>query len=174
MVPIYLCSGWKIHTSEAIGNRDTGYHPVQKALVQFSGTQCGFCSSGMIMNMYAMYETGDFSMLDVENSFGGNICRCTGYRSILSAFKSLAKDASTNIIGTYPDIEDIPVCKKTQGKCQSLCAVPCHKFNPHFYDFGASKWMKVFTVNEVLDVIRENPDASYMLVGGNTATGKHF
>lgn len=172
LVPIYTCSGWKIHTVESIGDVKTGYHPVQKALVQFSGTQCGFCSSGMLMNMYAMYESGSFTMKEIENSFGGNICRCTGYRPILTAFKSLASDASSDIIGKYDDIEDIPICKRSKVKCTAKCVSPCGKMQrPHFYQFGASRWVKVFSINEILDVMRESPQLTYMLVGGNTATG---
>ncbi|KAF2885005.1 hypothetical protein ILUMI_21179 [Ignelater luminosus] len=172
LVPIYSCSGWKIHTSESIGNEKSGYHPVQQKLVQFNGTQCGFCSSGMVMNMYALYESGNFTMKDVENSFGGNMCRCTGYRPILSAFKSLAADASSDLLGKCADIEDIRVCKKTQGQCKQNCLTPCIKRSQaHYYDFGKSRWVKVFSVNEIFDVMKSSPDASYMLVGGNTATG---
>ncbi|KAF2889531.1 hypothetical protein ILUMI_16642, partial [Ignelater luminosus] len=126
----------------------------------------------MVMNMYALYESGDFTMRDVENSFGGNICRSTGYRPIMSAFKSLASDASQDVLGTFSDIEDIPVCKKSKEKCEITCASPCAKSKTSLcFDFGESKWYKVFSINKVLDILENYSDATYMLVARNTATG---
>jgi xanthine dehydrogenase iron-sulfur cluster and FAD-binding subunit A len=52
MVPVFSADGWDITTVEGIGDQRKGYHKIQDQIVKFSGTQCGFCTPGMVMNMY--------------------------------------------------------------------------------------------------------------------------
>ncbi|XP_063928230.1 uncharacterized protein LOC135141244 [Zophobas morio] len=172
LVPILSCNGWKIYTVEGIGDPLVGYHPVQKVLANFNGTQCGFCSPGMVMNMYALYESGKLTMQDVENSFGGNICRCTGYRPILTAFKSLCKDANPELLGQYPDIEDLVVCQRE--KCEWECVEQSDKSDkvPTYTLFeDTSKWIKVHTLKDLLKTMQSYTKLTYRLVAGNTAQG---
>lgn len=85
-----------ITTVEGIGNVKDGYHPIQMRISELNGSQCGFCTPGIVMNMYSLLESkrGKVSQQEVENSFSGNLCRCTGYRPILDACKSLATDSN--------------------------------------------------------------------------------
>lgn len=176
LVSIFSCNGWTIETIEGIGNKQQGYHPLQKILAAYNGTQCGFCTQGWVMNMYTLYERGTFTMQDVENYFGSNLCRCTGYRSILTAFKSLASDADSGIVGEYPDIEDFEKCIKSDNRCQKQCNKLCSKmFSPPMPPAPSnSKWFKVYSVREIFDVFGQNPNRTYMLVAGNTARGKYI
>jgi xanthine dehydrogenase small subunit len=67
-------------------NGETQLHPVQKAMVELNGCQCGFCTPGIIMSMFALYknlETPD--QPEIEDGLTGNLCRCTGYAPILKA-----------------------------------------------------------------------------------------
>lgn len=61
-------------------------HPVQQALVDHHGSQCGFCTPGFIMSMFALYHTNSQpNRDDVLHALSGNLCRCTGYRPIIDA-----------------------------------------------------------------------------------------
>lgn len=69
-------------------------HPVQEAMVQCHGTQCGFCTPGFVMSMFGMYQNHDRgAQLDrqgAQEALSGNLCRCTGYRPILEAAQHMA------------------------------------------------------------------------------------
>ncbi|XP_065332782.1 uncharacterized protein LOC135934747 [Cloeon dipterum] len=167
LTPIFACHGWDITTVEGVGDRRKGYHAVQTQLAKFNGTQCGYCSPGMVMSMYSLLERGKApSKTEVEDSFGSNLCRCTGYRPILDAFKSLASDSSlqgkTNIC---VDIEDMDkMCPNKNEFCSKLCGSVV-------IQSGSAVWRKVATLDELVAVLAKVGDAPYKLVAGNTAEG---
>ncbi|WP_394220730.1 xanthine dehydrogenase small subunit [Alteromonas gracilis] len=67
-------------------------HPVQQALVEHHGSQCGFCTPGFIMSMFALYHSNTQPNRDeVLHALSGNLCRCTGYRPIIDATLAVCK-----------------------------------------------------------------------------------
>ena len=65
-------------------------HPVQEAMVKFHGSQCGFCTRGFVMSLFSMYKNyKSINKEVVDEVLSGNLCRCTGYRPIIDAAKSL-------------------------------------------------------------------------------------
>ncbi|XP_055856280.1 uncharacterized protein LOC129919435 [Episyrphus balteatus] len=169
-----ICNGWEITTIEGIGNKLNGYHPIQKQLADLYGSQCGYCSPGMIMNMFSLMKSkgNHLTMAEIENSFGGNICRCTGYRPILDAMKSFASDNNSCDRIECPDIEDLSngdggKCPKTGEKCNGICDKP----SPVNYKNGC-KWFYPRSLMELFKILHNlGDDQKYMMVSGNTAHG---
>ncbi|KAL7051324.1 hypothetical protein ACKWTF_004429 [Chironomus riparius] len=172
---IYSCHGLDITTVEGIGSKKEGMHKIQKSLADFNGTQCGFCSPGMVMNMYTLMESknGKVSMEEIENSFGGNICRCTGYRPILDAFKTLASD-SNEICSDIEDWHLVKICSKTGSSCKGSCKARSSSQKGFIEPLTFSDdrmWFRVFTSAEIFKVFEQLREKAYMLVAGNTAHG---
>uniref|UniRef100_A0A1B0GL14 Xanthine dehydrogenase n=2 Tax=Lutzomyia longipalpis TaxID=7200 RepID=A0A1B0GL14_LUTLO len=167
---VYSCHGLDITTIEGLGDRKKGYHPIQERLAEHDGTQCGFCSPGMVMNMFSLYEGkfGNVTAEEVEDSFGGNICRCTGYRPILDAFKSFATNPPQNLANLCGDIEDLSLkkCPKSGKVCAGKCGGSIHVKAAE-----NAEWHKVTALSEVLQILSSIGTRKYRLVAGNTATG---
>ncbi|XP_077867897.1 xanthine dehydrogenase/oxidase-like [Saccoglossus kowalevskii] len=91
--PVCSVHGMAITTVEGVGSTKTKLHPVQERLAKAHGLQCGFCSPGMVMSMYTLLRNNaDPTISDIEKCLKGNLCRCTGYRSILDGFKTFAQN----------------------------------------------------------------------------------
>ncbi|MEZ4221655.1 MAG: FAD binding domain-containing protein [Polyangiaceae bacterium] len=98
-VPINSCLlllgsavGQELLTVEGVAREDR-LHPVQAALVESGGSQCGYCTPGFVMSMFAEYYRADRDGYDPE-AISGNLCRCTGYRPIRDAARALGKPAA--------------------------------------------------------------------------------
>ncbi|MEP6149038.1 MAG: xanthine dehydrogenase small subunit [Nisaea sp.] len=73
-------------TVEYLRGAEGALHPVQQAMVDHHGSQCGFCTPGVVMSLYALWmEHGCTSTEAVETALQGNLCRCTGYEPIIRA-----------------------------------------------------------------------------------------
>ena len=82
--------GCHVVTVEALA-RNGALHPVQRALVEHHGSQCGFCTPGFVMALYALWmRRPDASVAQIEKAVQGNLCRCTGYAPIVRAAKAAA------------------------------------------------------------------------------------
>ncbi|RUS90573.1 hypothetical protein EGW08_001661 [Elysia chlorotica] len=92
--PLYSVDGWSVTTTEGLGSQRSGLHPIQQAIVDHNGSQCGYCTPGLVMAMYGLlHQNPSPTMKDIEGSLDGHLCRCTGYRAILDAAKSFGVDS---------------------------------------------------------------------------------
>ena len=78
--------GKELVTVESLRERNGALHPVQQAMVDNHASQCGFCTPGFVMSLFALYLNRSTTDRDeVVDTLSGNLCRCTGYRPIIDA-----------------------------------------------------------------------------------------
>ena len=83
--------GCHVVTIEHLRGAGGGLHPVQQAMVDAHGSQCGFCTPGIVMSLYALWmEAPEPSDAQIETALQGNLCRCTGYEPIFKAARAAA------------------------------------------------------------------------------------
>ncbi|XP_046967939.1 xanthine dehydrogenase/oxidase-like [Vanessa cardui] len=178
LVLVFSCHGWDITTVEAIGSRGLGYSEFQKRIAAFHGTQCGFCTPGWVMQMQSLLPK-NLMMIELENSFGSNTCRCTGYRSIFDTIKSFAVDASPELCQQVDDIEELATCIKDRTR---ICNRKCSETNSEddwtvlsadpeaviTVHFGDKIFFKVFREDQIFQLFNSYGVDNYLFIDGNT------
>jgi len=176
VTPVLSCQGWNITTVEGIGNPKTGLNPIQKRMMAYDASQCGFCTSGMIMQMNSHLENQKpaAAVADIEDILDGNICRCTGYRPIFDAFKSLATDCPKELADKLEkepeELQGGFVCaRKSASAAKKSTTTGKARF---VKTEDGCRWWTPKDLNDLRVILQNLPtDSKYRLVAGNTATG---
>ena len=104
-----MLEGASVTTIEGIapqGNDAPALHPCQQVMVDHHGSQCGFCTPGFVMSLFAAWCNGDGLAADqIDTTLAGNLCRCTGYRPIADAAAALT-------------VRDIPPAYEVRRRCR--------------------------------------------------------
>ncbi|WP_371223187.1 xanthine dehydrogenase small subunit [Roseovarius sp. 2305UL8-3] len=151
--------GCHVVSVEHLSGPEGRLHPVQQAMVEHHGSQCGFCTPGFVMSLYALWmENPDPTETEIETALQGNLCRCTGYEPIIKAAKaattlgSPADDALTRERAAMTErlsaLQDGQRVEVADGN--SLCILPA-------------------SVDDLAEVLLERPKAT--LVAGATDVG---
>ena len=94
LVVAATADGTEITTIEGLA-QDGNLHPLQQAFVKEGAVQCGFCTSGTLMSLKALFDRNSSpSMDEVKSAIAGNLCRCTGYTKIFKAVESVIESSS--------------------------------------------------------------------------------
>lgn len=154
------------------GKTHGGMNKVAHVLAAHNGTQCGYCSVGFVMNMTEFFANNPkATQREVEAALDGNLCRCTGYRAILSGMKSLASD------WTEADkAAQMPLELDHEARTQ----IPATGYDIPFPDAAkapavpvsvesARPWFAPGSLDELCEVMRAHPGAR--LVMANTSYG---
>jgi xanthine dehydrogenase small subunit len=144
--------GCAVLTIEGLAPPDGALHPVQQALVDTDATQCGFCTPGFVMAMFAFRQGGEpADDAHIHEALAGNLCRCTGYRAIVDACRKLPGTASAadDAASTTSALQALPACAE--------------------YRSGGQIFLAPRSLDDLLDAVAHDPDA--ILLGGGTDLG---
>ncbi|MBT3991803.1 MAG: xanthine dehydrogenase small subunit [Rhodospirillaceae bacterium] len=137
--------GKHVLTVEGLATSDALLDPVQDAMVKTDGTQCGFCTPGIIMSLFALRQAGEQPSDGlIHDTLAGNLCRCTGYRPIVEA----AREACA----AKPDGAALDILEATSE-----------------YTDGAQSFLAPQTIDALAEVFADHPEAN--LLGGGTDLG---
>jgi xanthine dehydrogenase small subunit len=146
LVPLPAVAGQEVYTVEALSESGR-LADVQRAMAERGGSQCGYCTPGFIVSMFAAHlrPSGRFE----PDTLGGNLCRCTGYRPIRDAFQSL---------GPAPE-----------SALHSRLRSPAPEILPFDYETPQGRFSRPCSLAEALRLAAEDPAARF--VAGNTDLG---
>ncbi|TDQ61956.1 xanthine dehydrogenase small subunit [Maritalea mobilis] len=138
---------------------DQGLHPIQQAMVEHHGSQCGFCTPGFVMSLYAMWmENADPTTTEIEEALQGNLCRCTGYQPIVKAARNIVK---------FGSLEQDFLVKERQQNIDRLQAL--QNDSPIAIESDGDKIFVPKTKAQLAEIYVAHPDAT--LVAGATDVG---
>ncbi|MDB6071951.1 MAG: xdh, partial [Verrucomicrobiales bacterium] len=146
LVPALTLQGREIITAEGVGT-PAALHPIQESMVRHHGSQCGYCTPGIVCSLYEAWHRTDLqSQAALTEQLSGNLCRCTGYRPIQDAAREAlhhpGRPAAGSEAATLPD--KLPA-------------------------FSSDRFHRPDSLAELLRLQRENPHLR--LVAGATETG---
>ncbi|MCA9690246.1 MAG: xanthine dehydrogenase small subunit [Myxococcales bacterium] len=145
-----LLHGKRVYTVEALRGAD-GLHPVQESLASALGSQCGYCTPGIVMSMFeACYRRDLDAPWKLDDQMCGNLCRCTGYRPI--------RDAAQRIAGACPEDRFAAALARSGDARPGLA-----------YRRGAQRFWIPRTFDECFALMAVHPD--HRLVAGATDLG---
>ena len=145
--------GKALFTVEYLKSAAGELHPVQQSLVDNHASQCGFCTPGFVMSMFALYQKeGHPDRLEIDDALSGNLCRCTGYKPIIEACERMA---------------DYPARKEAgQRLIDQLRALPTLETE---IDNGTDRFSAPTTLKGLADEFLARPTAT--LLAGGTDVG---
>ncbi len=150
--------GCHVVTIEALAGKDGALHPVQQAMVDAHGSQCGFCTPGIVMSLYGLWlQSPDPSTSEIEKALQGNLCRCTGYEVIVSAAKAASK---------ADRMRDALVSERIRIKHQLAALADGKRVE---LGAGDARMIIPASVDDLAEVLSENPKAT--IVAGSTDVG---
>ena len=174
-VPVNSCiqllptlDGKSVKTVESLKKADGTLHPVQKAMVDCHGSQCGFCTPGIVMSLVNLVQVNPSpKRQEVSDALSGNLCRCTGYAPILNA---AVKACDNKAALKLDDAADVPLLKEIQRAATPTLSLEGDIIvQPVVRTRKGNEFVSPATIAEVADYLVKHPTAT--LLAGSTEVG---
>ncbi len=149
--------GKELFTVESLHNGD-GLHPTQQAMVDSHGSQCGFCTPGFVMSLYALYRHESKPSVErVQDVLAGNLCRCTGYRPIVEAAIEMYELPRAD----RPAADESAAIERLRGlrRAETLA------LDGKGLDGGEHRYFAPQTLDALAELVQQYPEA-HLLAGG--------
>ncbi len=151
--------GTHVVTIEHLRGENGNLHPVQQAMVDHHGSQCGFCTPGFVMSLYGLWmRNPDPSQGAIEKALQGNLCRCTGYAPIIRAGKAMS---------TYGLPQGDPLWAERIALKEQIKAI--HDGSRVEIGEGVGRIIVPASLDDFAEIYAENPEAT--IVAGSTDVG---
>ncbi len=161
--------GKSIKTVESLKRADGSLHPVQEAMVACHGSQCGFCTPGIVMALTGLVQTNPCpNRAQVNDALSGNLCRCTGYKPIVDATLQACKAPAAQL--KIDDSADIALLKQIARPKQPVVGLDGQIIvQPVVRTKKGSEFVSPSTTAEVAEYLLKTPTAT--LLAGSTEIG---
>ena len=161
--------GKSVKTVESLKRADGTLHPVQEAMVTCFGSQCGFCTPGIVMSLAGLVQTNTCpTRTEVNDSLSGNLCRCTGYKPIIDATLQACTAAPERLkLEDSADIALLKDIRRADGPIYNLDGDIV--VQPVVRTRKGNEFVAPATVAEVADYLVKHPNAT--LLAGSTEIG---
>jgi xanthine dehydrogenase small subunit len=161
--------GKSIKTVESLKSKDGTLHPIQQGMVDCFGSQCGFCTPGIVMSLTGLVQTNACpSRAQINDALSGNLCRCTGYKPIIDAtLKACQRPAAELKVN---DSADVMLLKQIARENEPTVGLDGQIITqPVVRTKKGSEFVSPSTVDEVATYLAKHPKAT--LLAGSTEIG---
>jgi xanthine dehydrogenase small subunit len=148
-----MLHGKALMTVESLGAADA-LHPVQQAMVDHHGSQCGFCTPGIVMSLYGRAVGASGTQAGINEVLAGNLCRCTGYGPIIAAAETTPAEAAPDVAADLQAIAPAEMLRLTFD--DALAGMTRH-------------WLTPRTLAQLDEALAAHPDPTF--VAGATDVG---
>ncbi|MDI1363700.1 MAG: xanthine dehydrogenase small subunit [bacterium] len=148
-----MLHGKALMTVESLAREDA-LHPVQQAMVDKHGSQCGFCTPGIVMSLYAKAVAAKGTDAPPAEVLAGNLCRCTGYGPILDVARAVQAEAAPDVAADLAGLDDGAMLDLThEDPVQGV----------------TRRWLAPRSLDQLAQAVQAHPDAT--IVAGATDVG---